>query len=339
MKVVCIKEPNEFEILEQERVEIKYPDDVMVKIERVGICGSDLHIYHGSNPFATYPRIWGHEFVGEIIETGSKITDLSIGDHVVGEPFISCGICYACTHQRENVCANLQVYGVHLDGGCQEYMVMKRSKVHKVQSEIPWDVAVLAEPLTIGFQSVSRGRVEAGDTVLVMGSGTMGLSALIAAKARGAVVIMTDLFDEKLMYATKMGADHTINVIKKNIMKEIIDITCGVGPNVILDAVCTKSSLEQAVEMVSVAGRIVELGYGNIASEIPHVTLTKKEVDIAGTRLQTGKFQEAITYLEKNTDLLSDFVTVRFPVDQVKEAFQYVTDHGEDVRKALIVMG
>lgn len=336
MKVYCIEEPDHIISKERTIPSLIGPDEVMLKTKTVGICGSDTHIFHGSNPFATYPRVWGHEFAGEIVKIGSEVSDLKIGDHVVGEPFVSCGKCYACRHQRGNVCEDIQVYGVHMDGGCQEYIVMKRNKVHLVPKEIPWKLAALAEPLTIGFQSVARGRVEEGDLLLILGAGTIGLTVLMAAKAAGAKVIITDLYDDKLEYAKKFGADITVNVRKREIWDYIGNQK--EKPNVIFDCVCSKASLEQSVDMVSAAGRVVELGFGEIKSEISHVTLMKKEVDIYGTRLQSGRFPEAVRYIADHVDLLNDFVTQQFSIDQVEEAFRFVGENPALVRKAQIVM-
>lgn len=336
MKAYFVERPEKIVIRETDIPETVADDEVLMKVHTVGICGSDMHIFHGTNPFATYPRVWGHEFAGTVEKIGNGVTDLKPGDHIVAEPFTSCGTCYACRHGRGNVCENLQVYGVHQDGGCREYVVMKREKVHLVPSGISWKLAALAEPLTIGFQSVSRGRVIKDDLVLVESAGTIGLTCLIAAKAAGARVMITDLFDEKLEYAKKFGADYTINVKNESLEDAIARI--GEKPNVIMDGVCTKASLEQAVELVSAAGRVVELGYGNITSEIPHVTLMKKEVDVCGTRLQAGKFPQAIKYIEEHQELLEDFVTQTFPVSQVEEAFAFVQTHPGEVRKAQIVL-
>ncbi len=336
MKAYLAKQPGILEIREQDIPEITRDDEVLMKVKVVGICGSDMHIFHGTNPFATYPRVWGHEFAGEVAAVGSGVNDLNVGDHIVAEPYDNCGKCYACRHGRGNVCENLSVYGVHQDGGCREYIVMKRAKVHKVPAEISWKLAALAEPLTVGFQSVARGRVEKDDLVLVEGAGTIGLTCLIAAKEAGARVMITDLFDSKLEYAKKFGADYLVNVKNETLEQAIARV--GEAPNVILDGVCSKASLEQAVDLVSAAGRVVELGYADIASEIRHVTLMKKEVDVCGTRLQAGMFPASIKYITGHQDLLDDFVTQTFTADRLEEAFAFAHDHPGEVRKAQIIL-
>lgn len=213
---------------------------------------------------------------------------------------------------------------------------MKEDHLYKVSKSIPWRCAVLTEPLTIGLQATSRARVKKGDYVLIMGSGTVGLTCLIAAKKKGAVCIMTDLFNEKLEYAKRFGADYTINVREQDLTEAINAITSGMGPNVILDGVCNSKSLEESVDMVSTAGRIVEMGFANITSAICHKTIMGKEVDVLGTRLQANKFPEAVSLMEEKAEQLSDFVTQEFPLEKVEEAMEFAIHNGSVVRKVIV---
>ena len=139
MKAVQVPNAHKLQIIEQEHPSIQKADEVLVKIKRVGICGSDMHIYHGTNPLATYPRIVGHEVAGEVIETGSSVTSLQKGDHVVIEPINYCGECYACRKGRPNVCEKLSVFGVHEDGGMREYAVLPEKQLHPVNKDLSWD--------------------------------------------------------------------------------------------------------------------------------------------------------------------------------------------------------
>jgi L-gulonate 5-dehydrogenase len=158
--------------------------------------------------------------------------------------------------------------GVHIDGGCQEYIVVPEGNAHPMPDTMPWDEAVLVEPFTIGAQACYRGNVQKGDVVLVFGAGTIGLSVAQLAKLYGATVIITDLVDDKLEYAKSRGADYVINAGKTDVIKEVRRITNGMGSNVTVDAVCNKKSLEDAVEITSAAGRVVNLSFNETASEI-----------------------------------------------------------------------
>lgn len=171
MKAAQIVEPNKIVVVDKEMPVLADGNEVLVRVRMIGICGSDLHVLHGTNPFAIYPRVFGHEVTGEVAEIGKNVKDLAIGDHVVMEPISYCGKCYACRSGRPNVCESLQVYGVHRDGGCQEYMVLPASKVHRVDKSLKWEEVVLAEPFTIGAQVIGRGDVKQDDVVLIFGAG------------------------------------------------------------------------------------------------------------------------------------------------------------------------
>jgi L-gulonate 5-dehydrogenase len=337
MKIGIVETPGVLKVQERDKPTITGANDVLIKVKRVGICGSDIHIFHGNNPFAVYPRVWGHEFTGEVIAAGTAVRSVKLGDHVVGEPIIYCGTCYACRQGRGNVCEQLKVMGVHIDGGCQEYIVVPETNAHVVPPSLPWDEAVLIEPFTIGAQACYRGAVQGGDVVLVMGAGTIGLTILQMAKLAGATVIITDLIPEKLEYARSRGADHTINVSTEDMIETVRKITGGMGANVTVDAVCTKKSFEDAVEITSVAGRVVELSFNAVASEIAPVNIVKKELSVCGARLQTKRFPVVIDYVSQGKLSLTGFISKIYPIEQMIEAFNYV-DTNASVRKVVISM-
>jgi L-gulonate 5-dehydrogenase len=336
MKIGIVEKPGVLKIAERDVPVVKTSDDVLIKVKRVGICGSDIHIFHGKNPFAVYPRVWGHEFVGEVVETGGGVQGVKKGDHVVVEPIIYCGSCYACRQGRGNVCEQLKVMGVHIDGGCQEYVVVPAANVHALPDSVSWDEAVLVEPFTIGAQACYRGNVQAGDFVLVMGAGTIGLTVAAMAKLAGAKVIISDLVPEKLSYAQSLGVDYTINAKTENLFDKVREITGGMGSNVTVDAVCIKKSFEDAIEVTSPAGRVVELSFNEIPSEIAPVGIIKKELTICGSRLQTKRFPVVIDYLRQGKLPLKGFVTGIFPLDEMIQAFDYVDKNNATVRKVVI---
>ncbi len=178
MKAILVAKPKDLQIIVKPVPDYVGPTDVMIKTKVCGICGSDIHLYDGTSPLATYPRIPGHEVVGEVVETGSDVTTLQTGDRVVLEPIESCGHCYACRMNRPNICENLIVKGINVDGGFQEYYVAPEKYLHKFPETIPWESAVMIEPFTIGAQICFRGDVNEGDLVLIIGAGAAGLSAL-----------------------------------------------------------------------------------------------------------------------------------------------------------------
>ena len=337
MKAVQIPKKMEMKNVDVKMPEIKNPVEVLVKVKRVGICGSDMHIYHGTNPLATYPRVVGHEVAGEVGEVGANVTTVKVGDHVVVEPIRYCGECYACRKGRPNVCKSLSVFGVHEDGGMREFFVLPENQLHPVDPHIDWDDIVLAEPYTIGAQAVWRGAVTKEDTVLIQGSGPIGICILKMAKLHGARVLMTDLKEERLLFAKENGADQIIHAARESVADRVMELTDGEGPNVVIDAVCLPSTFELGVNIVSPAGTVVVLGFDEQASAIPQLPITKKEVTIVGSRLQTNQFRNVVELLNRGDLKGNGLITHKFPVEQVKEAFSFVEQHPDQVRKAIIV--
>lgn len=336
MKAVQIAGPKKLNIVEIEKPSKVGDNEVMIRVRMVGICGSDMHIYHGSNPFATYPRIFGHEFTGEVVEIGKDVKGLSVGDKTVVEPIQYCGKCYACRTGHGNVCSELKVCGVHMDGGAQEYVVLPEKMVHKVSSDLKWDEAVLIEPFTIGAQVNWHGDVKEGDVVLILGAGTIGLCILQIAKIRGAKCIVTDIVDKKLDYAKSMGADYVLNSLNVNVDEEVKRITEGMGPNVSVDTVCSTKTFEQVVNITSAAGRVVVIGFTEAPSQVAQISITKKELAVVGSRLQTNKFPEVIKLFNEKKVNIDTFVTQRYPMEKAQEAFQFYEEHPNDVRKIVL---
>ncbi|MFJ8259864.1 zinc-binding alcohol dehydrogenase family protein [Peribacillus asahii] len=337
MKAVQVRKAHELVIQEVEQPKISNSTDVLVKVKRVGICGSDMHIYHGTNPLATLPRVVGHEVAGEVVEIGQDVTGVQVGDHVVVEPISYCGECYACRKGRQNVCEKLSVFGVHEDGGMREWFVLPEKQLHVVDSTLAWEEIVLAEPYTIGAQAIWRGDVEQGDTVLIQGAGPIGICILKMAKLQGASVMITDLSEERLAFAKENGADVTVHAGNEDVRQRVQEWTNGEGANVVIDAVCLPMTFELSFDVVSVAGRIVVLGFDERTSAIAQLPITKKEVTVVGSRLQTNQFSKVVKLLNEGQLRHNGLVTHTFSLDDVQEAFNFVEKHPEQVRKAIIV--
>lgn len=336
MKVGLIEKPGELKIADREEPKIVNPTDVKIKVKRVGICGSDMHILHGTNAFAVYPLVWGHEVTGEVVEIGTNVKNVKPGDHIVTEPIRYCGECYACRQGRRNACHSLKVMGAHIDGGAQEYYVLPERNAFIVPTELPWDHTVLVEPFTIGAQACYRGQVQSGDVVFVMGAGTIGLTIMVNAKILGATVIISDIFDDKLEYAKKLGADYIINAKQVDVIEKVKELTNGYGANVVVDAVCSVSSFEQAIDCAGAAGRIVEMSFNQNPSAIKPVKLAAKELTIYGSRHQTGRFVHVIEYLKAGKLPVEGFATAVYPFEKMAEAFEYADKNAALVRKIVI---
>ncbi|PTJ45665.1 zinc-binding alcohol dehydrogenase family protein [Mammaliicoccus sciuri] len=335
MKAARVIGKNELVVETLDKPKINEEQNILIKTKKVGICGSDRHILHGTNPLATIPRVVGHEVVGIVDEVYGE-SELQVGDHVVVEPIRPCGECYACKQGRPNVCEKLVVFGVHEDGGMREYFAINEKQLHKVNKDIPFEKSVLIEPLTIGAQATSRGDLQDGDTLLIQGAGPIGLCILRYAKLKDVKVIISDLDQSRLDYAKQQGADISINVAEKDLLEEVRSITNGEGVNVSIDAVCMPQTFETSVQVMSAAGRVVVLGFDERPANISQMPITKNELTIVGSRLQTYKFAEVIENIEKGKFDDFDLVTHQFDLNEAKEAFQYIDEHPEQVKKAII---
>ncbi len=336
MKALQVEEPDVLQIIEKEIPQIENKNEVRIKVKAVGICGSDIHIYHGTNPMATYPRVIGHEVVGVVDEVGIDVDKVKVGDRVILEPIEYCGECYACKQGRGNVCESLIVRGVHKDGGFQEYLTADSQHFLKLPDEITFTQAVMIEPYTIGYQSNSRGQVKADDLVLIFGAGPAGLIAMDVAKEIGAKCIIVDINDQRLKLAEYFGADYTLNSMKEDLEKKVMDISKGMGPNVVFDAVGTGPIFAQAIKLASVAGHVVSMGFVTEPAPISIVDITKKELDVSGTRLQHDKFQMAADNIVSKIDKLNKMITHTFPLDEYKKAFDLATSGDQSVGKIVI---
>lgn len=336
MKAVQIYQPDDLRIIDIEKPEIKEANDVLVKMKAVGICGSDVGIYHGKNAAATYPRVIGHELVGEVFEVGEKVSDVQKGDQVVINQVKACGKCYPCSVGRSNVCDNLQVRGVHIDGGYTEYMVVPEDDLYILPNNISATDAVMIEPTSIGLQVCSRAELTSEDTLLIYGAGALGATILKIARTISQKIIVADIVDGKLEEALENGAHYTINLKQDNLKDKIDELTEGRGVTVSMDAACTKDSLMRIMEVTGNAGRVMALGFSTAPTEINQFLIASKELDIRGSRLQNNKFKEAIAMIQSGELDFTGEVSHVFSLEDAQKAFDFIDSRDESIRKVVL---
>lgn len=337
MNVLCVQSPNNIVIEDRSMPVIKSPTDVLIKVKAGGICGSDVHIYHGTSSVATYPRVIGHEIAGEIIETGNDVKGFSVGDRVVMDPVISCGECYQCRIGRRNVCGKLKVRSVHVDGGYQEYIVLPQESIYHIPGDLSWEEAIMIEPFTIAEQVCSRAEITKDDTVFIMGAGPVGLSILKMIKLYGAACFISDVVDYKLNYASQYGADAVINAKNVDVKEEILKLTGNNGATVVIDAACTTRSFEQALSYVCSAGRVITLGFGKEPSAVNQLSITAREIDVRGSRLHNNKFPVVIDYFMSKKLEVKDMITHRFHFTKIHEALKIIEDANAEKGKVVLL--
>lgn len=336
MKAVQVTKPGDLQIAEVEKPKLEDSTHVLIRVKAAGLCGSDISIYRGTSPVATYPRVIGHEFTGEIVELGSDVSSVSLGDHVVVNPVVQCGTCPVCKRNRGNVCSNLKVIGVHQDGGFREYVSVPEKNVFRISSDIPWEQAAIIEPYTVAAQVTSRGSVQAGDTVLIMGCGQIALTILQVCTLLGAQCIMTDLVKSRTQRAKSYGAMEVIDASSEDVCKRVKELTDGVGVDVAIDAACAGITLKQAIESVRPAGVVVTMGFADRPVAVNELTITKNELDIRGSRLNNKKFPQVIQWVENGQLELGRIITDRMHFTKVLNGIEKVKNDSENTLKVVL---
>ena len=340
MKQVTVTRPGHFEVAEVPAPELKNDYEVLIRMKSAGVCGSDVHLYHGKNPNSTYPRIPGHENAGIIEKTGSKVSKVKVGDHVIVDLISTCGECYQCKTGRKNVCESVKVRGSGADGGWREFFTAPETEVYKISNDVPWEDAALVEPFAIGAHCTSRGRVVAGDKVLILGAGTIGSIILQTCKAKECeTVICCDISEGLLERAKNYGADFTVNTKNEDLAGTVKKITGGKGVTIAFDSACFQGSLTSILKpgIICNAGRVVPLGFCTDPEELTQAMINQRELDIIGTRMSCYQFEPTIKNMEAGKFNLKGLATTFIPLREVDKVFHFMNHPDPGVKKMVIM--
>jgi L-gulonate 5-dehydrogenase len=312
------------------------PSDVLVRVRATGICAGDLYIYQGKNPYAAYPLIGGHEICGIVAEVGHSVKHLQLGARVVVEPFLGCGRCYPCRVGKSNCCADLQIIGVHRPGGFAEFVVAPATHIHPVPEGLPPTWAAFAEPVAIGVQACRRGEVKAGEYVLILGAGPIGLALIEVALARGARPLVTDINESRLEFARTLGAQ-TLQP-GENLLQHLLDQTNGEGAPVVIEATGNAKAMESTVDLVAAGGRIVILGLVKRGTTVqfPGLDFTRKEMTVVGSRASVNCFPESLQLLASGK-IQYPKVATEISMWDAPSAFAKLNDNPGAMHKGVLV--
>ncbi len=338
MKAFVLNRAYELEEIELDEPVISNPDDVLIDVKVVGVCGSDMLSFQGKHELLTYPRILGHEFSGIVEGVGEDVTGLKAGDSVIVEPLVSCGKCKPCLTGDYNVCEDLKVLGVHVDGACQEKTVVEAKRVFKLPPGVTLKEGAVVEPFCVGLEVSRRGRLNIEDTLVIFGAGAIGICALKAAKCyRARKIIAVDINPDRLKRAEDMGADYTVNSAEENLEERIAELTDGKGASLVMEASGVEAALKACFTVTAYRGRVAILGfYKSPLVQIPPIHIVKKELDVYGSRVYNNRFPLALDLLAKGEVNLSDLISHEFPFDQIEQAIKTALDPEVNSLKVIV---
>ncbi len=344
MKAAILKKIGKIVIEDIEKPEVQ-PGHVLIKIDYVGICGSDVHYYeHGriGDFVVEKPLILGHECSGVIEELGDGVTGFGIGDKVVPEPGFACNKCDFCKTGKYNLCEEMTFMATPpIDGAFCEYISYPADMVFKLPENVTTKEGSLIEPLAIGIYAAKRGGVFPGAKVLVLGAGCIGLVTMLAAKAYGASeVIITDVLDNRLKAAENLGADFALNTSQKNLHELIADTTGDVGVDVVIDCVGISPTINDAIDSCKKGGTIVLVGMGSDGNvNINMNRAISKEIDFTTIFRYRNIFPTALKMVSDGKIDISGIVSHSFDFDEIGKAMEFVMNNKQDVVKAIVKIG
>jgi 2-desacetyl-2-hydroxyethyl bacteriochlorophyllide A dehydrogenase len=333
MKILTCTTPGQFVYSEKE-MPVPAADHAIIKIKRIGICGTDLHAFEGTQPFFAYPRVLGHELAGELV---SEVPGFTVGEAITFIPYFNCGTCIACRSNKPNCCANIRVCGVHIDGGMAEYLsVPYYSLVHG--HGLSMDALALVEPLAIGAHGVRRAGVTPGEFVLVIGAGPIGLGIMEFARIAGANVIAMDINEGRLAFCKdKLKVAHTINAKTSNVLDALKEITDNDMPTVVIDATGSQQAINGGFQYMAHGARYVLVGLQKGDICVSHPEFHKREATLMSSRNATREdFEHVISCMKSGRVDPTTYITHRVTFDEVKDQFESWLNPANGVIKAMV---
>lgn len=336
MKSLVCTTPGRLEYNETERPELQ-PGQSIIQIKRIGICGTDLHAFGGTQPYFNYPRILGHELAAEYVSGDAE--GFEKGERVTIMPYFYCGKCIACRSGKPNCCVQIQVCGVHADGGMVEYLsVPSYALLHG--EGLSFDELALVEPLAIGAHAIRRAAIQPDEYVLVVGAGPIGLGVMAFAKITGAQVIAMDINEQRLFFCReKLGIPFTINSAKEEALQRLKELTNGDMPTAVIDATGSLKAINNSFSYIAHGGRYILVGLqkGNIC--FSHPEFHKREATLMSSRNATkADFEQVINSIKNGLVQPLSFITHRVLFDEVKDEFANWLNPQNNVIKAMVAM-
>ena len=336
MQTLILQTPGEFTLLDTLPPPSLQPHEALVRVHRIGVCGTDLHAYRGRQPFFSYPRILGHELGVEVVALGGPTDRVQVGDRCAVEPYLNCGHCIACRRGKSNCCATLHVLGVHADGGMCELLTVPIHKLH-VSTQLTFEQLALVETLAIGAHAVERANPQPDDTVLIIGAGPIGLAVLESIRPLGCTVVVADREEKRVAFVRHQFANSTALQAGDALLDQFHQVFNDNLPTVVFDATGNPASMNQAIDYVAPGGVLVYVGLfqGNLTFSDP--LFHRKEITLLSSRnALPATFRHLIDRIERGDINTAPWITHRVALVDVPLEFPHWLDPANGVIKAMI---
>jgi L-gulonate 5-dehydrogenase len=321
MRAAKLVELKKIEIVDVPVPDIASDTDVQVQVKAVGVCGTDLHMFHEARTDVKLPRIMGHELSGLVTKVGKGVTRVSVGDRVALDPVFACGECPTCKKGHQNVCSTVTCYGVQMEGGYQDYIVVSEEHLYPFDESITYEQAALAEPFSIASNILHRAQLTNEDTVLIIGSGTIGMALVQVAKMIGARLMVSDVITKKLEIAKSMGADAVVNS-KEESLKDAAAKFAPYGFDVVIDAVGITPLFQESLGYAAPCARVMCIGFDSRPVQLPPILVTKKELSIIGSRMNCYRFPVVMEWLREGKIQADKMISMKFSINDIQKAFE-----------------
>lgn len=314
--------------------------DALIEVKAVGICGTDISTYLGTNVnVSSYPIIIGHETAGIVKEIAAdNAAGLKVGDKVILDPYVYCGDCYPCSLGKTNCCETLKCLGVHCEGSMSEFVAHPDHLLRKLPDDISWELAPMAEPLVIAMHAIHRCAAKEGEVVAITGAGTIGLLAALGAMSYGAIPVVIDVVEARLQIARDLGVQHTINPAAEDSVARLLEITNGRGAECVVEASGANVAIRNSLDYAAYAGRIALTGWPKKETELPTNLITKKELQVLGSRNGAGEFEEAIELIVSGKVDAGKLITKAVPFDELPQMIKEIAEKPSDFLKVVGVL-
>lgn len=314
------------------------PDQVLVKIKKIGICGSDIHVYHGTHPYTSYPVTQGHEVSGQIVKVGEYVKDLKEGQRVTIEPQVFCGRCYPCLHGKYNLCEHLKVMGFQTTGTASEYFAVDSSKITPIPDSMSYSEGAMLEPLAVTVHAAKRFPDVKGANAVVLGCGPIGILLIQSLKALGAKKVMaTDISDKRLELAKQLGADKVVNTKKESYISALLETFGADKADVVYECAGSDVTMDQAIQNARKGSTIILVAVFGKRANVDLAKLNDSELDLNTSMMYRHEdFVDAIKFVEEGKVQLKLLQSAHFSFEDFPKAYDFIDNNRETTMKVII---